>query len=92
MKRAGVIAPGGVVNLHRLWDWIGMALRIGPEFPSCTFPLGWPVSRKAGKKNLTGTTNFKYEREKRNEFWPLQSKDVVVQMAHFSSSIVNKDA
>ena len=29
-----------------LWDWVGMAPRMGPESCSCTFPLGRPVSRK----------------------------------------------
>ena len=39
------------------------------EFPSSPSPLGSSVSRKAGKKNLTGTTKFKYEKKKRHEFW-----------------------
>ena len=37
-------------NLYGLWDWVGMAPRMGPESRSSTFPLGRPVSRKAGKK------------------------------------------
>ena len=40
---------GGVANLYGLWDWVRMAPRMGPESCSCTFPLGRPVSRKAGK-------------------------------------------
>ena len=36
---------GGVANLNGLWDWVGMAPRMGPKSLSCTFPLGWPVSR-----------------------------------------------
>ena len=39
---------GGVANLYGLWDWEGMAPLLGPESRSCTFPLDWPVSRKAG--------------------------------------------
>ena len=34
---------------YALWDWVGMAPRMGPKSRSCTFPLGRPVSRKAGK-------------------------------------------
>ena len=49
LKRAGVVDPGGVANLYGLWDWLGMASRMGPESRSCTFPLGKPVSGKAGK-------------------------------------------
>ena len=48
-KRAGVIDPGGVVNLYGLWDWVGMAPCMGPESSLRTFPQGRPVSRKAGK-------------------------------------------
>ena len=49
-KRVGVVDPDGVANLCGLWDWVGMTPRMGPESHSCTFPLGQPVSRKAGKK------------------------------------------
>ena len=48
-KRVGVVDPGGMVNLDRLWDWVGMVPRMRPESHLCTFPLGRPVSRKAGK-------------------------------------------
>ena len=44
-----VVDPGGVANLYGLWGWVGMAPRMGPESRSCTFPLGRPVFRKAGK-------------------------------------------
>ena len=36
-KRVGVVDPGGVTNLYGLWDWVGIAPRIGPESRSCTF-------------------------------------------------------
>ena len=49
-KRVGVVDPDGVANLYRLWDWVGMVPRLGPESHSCTFPLGKPVSRKASGK------------------------------------------
>ena len=49
-KRRGRIDLGGVAILYRLWDLLGMAPRMGPSSRSCTFPLGRPVSRKAGKK------------------------------------------
>ena len=49
-KRVGVVDPGGVVNLYRLWDWVWMAPCMGPESCSCTFPLGRHVSREAGSK------------------------------------------
>ena len=39
----------GVANPYGLWDWVGMALCMGLESRSCTFPLGMPVSRKAYK-------------------------------------------
>ena len=48
-KRVGVVDPGGMAKLYGLWEWVGMAPRMGPESRSCTFPLGRPVSRKAGK-------------------------------------------
>ena len=48
-KRVGVVDPDGVANLYGLWDWVGMALCMGPESRSCTFPPGRPVARKAGK-------------------------------------------
>ena len=48
-KRVGVVDPSGVVNLYGLWDWVGMAPCMGPESSLCTFPLGRPVPRKAGK-------------------------------------------
>ena len=48
-KRVGVVDSGGVVNLDGLWDWVGMVPRMRPESHLCTFPLGRPVSRKAGK-------------------------------------------
>ena len=48
-KRVGVVDPGGVANLYQLWDWVGMAPRMGPESRLCTFSLGRPESRKAGK-------------------------------------------
>jgi len=55
LKRvAWVVDPDGVANLYKLWDWVGMAPRMGPESRSRTFPLGQPVSRKAGKKNPDG--------------------------------------
>ena len=38
------------VTNDQLWDWVGTAPRRGPESRSCTFPLGRPMSRKAGKK------------------------------------------
>ena len=50
MKRVGVVDPGGVANPYGLWDWVGMVPRMGPEARSSTFPLGWPVSTKAGKE------------------------------------------
>ena len=49
-KRVGVVDPSGVANLYGLWDWVGIAPHMGPESRSCTFPLGWPVSRKASGK------------------------------------------
>ena len=49
LYRVEVVDPGGVANLYVLWDWVGMAPRMGPESRSCKFPLGRPVSRKAGK-------------------------------------------
>ena len=52
MKRVGVVDSGGVVNLYGLWDWVGMAPHMGPESHSCKFPLGRPVSRKAGKTDV----------------------------------------
>ena len=39
----------GLANLYGTWDWVGMAPCMWPESRSCTFPLGQPVSRKAGK-------------------------------------------
>ena len=33
-----------------------MAPRMGPESRSCTFPLGGPVSRKAGKKKVINSS------------------------------------
>ena len=47
-KTVGVEDPGCVVSLYGLRDWVGMAPRMGPKYRSCTFPLGRPVSRKAG--------------------------------------------
>ena len=49
-KRVGVVDPDGVANLYGLWDWVGMAPCMRPESRSCTFSLGRPVSRKAGKQ------------------------------------------
>ena len=51
LKRVGVVDPGGVANLDGLWDWVGMARRMGPTGKShlCTLPVGRPMSRKAGK-------------------------------------------
>ena len=51
--------PGGVANLYGLWDWVGMAPGMGPMSPvrACLFPLGRPVSRKAGK-NIPLMGNF----------------------------------
>ena len=49
---AWVVDPDGGANLNGLWDWVGMAPRMGPESIHATFPLGRPVSRKAGKKIL----------------------------------------
>ena len=48
-KRVRVVDPGGVAHLYGLWDWVGMAPRMGPESRSCTFSLGRPVSRKASE-------------------------------------------
>ena len=31
LKRVGVVDPSGVANLYGLWDWVGMAPRMGPE-------------------------------------------------------------
>ena len=30
-SRVGVVDPGGVANLHGMWDWVGMAPRVAPE-------------------------------------------------------------
>ena len=51
-RRVGDVDPSGVANLYGTWDWVGMTPRMEPESCSCTFPLGRPVSRKAGKKQL----------------------------------------
>ena len=48
-KRVGVVDPSGAAILYGLWDWVGMAPHMGTESRLCTFPLGRPVSRKAGK-------------------------------------------
>ena len=48
-KRLGIVDPGGVANFYGLWDWVGMAPRMGPGSRSCTFPVGRTVSREAGK-------------------------------------------
>ena len=45
-KKVGVIDPCGVANLYGLWDWVGMAPRMGPE--SCSYiPSGQACVQKS---------------------------------------------
>ena len=54
-----------MANLYGLWDWVGICTSHGTyESRSCPFPLGRPVSRKAGKtKNKTKNKNVGYKGE-----------------------------
>ena len=50
-----------MANLNGLRDWVGMAPRMGPESHSYTFPLGRPMSRKAGKQSDIGVFGRKIQ-------------------------------
>ena len=62
------------------------------DFPSSLFPLGSPVSRKAGKKTSLVLPSLNMKRKNEMNSGLSSVKEVVMQMAHFSSSIANKDA